>query len=56
MTCEAHPLPEAMAAAVPGPPIAALEAVRSACSHATLSHSAAASAREWERASWEARA
>ena len=35
MTCEAHPLPEAIAAAVPGPPIAALDAVRSACSQGT---------------------
>ena len=56
MTCEAHPLPEAMAAAVPGPPMAALEAVRSACSHSALSHNAAASAREWERPPWEERA
>ena len=39
MTCEVHPLPEAIAAAVPGPPIAALDAVRSACSKGTMLHS-----------------
>ena len=35
VTWDAHPLLEAIAAAVPGPPIAAFDAVKSACKQGT---------------------